>query len=93
MKAIMLAACGLALASCAGVQGIKGNDTGGIIPWSLETELHRHEIAQRGCDTWGKYAVITSVTRGYGNYIAYSCRFDPPRRYFRSRTTVLHSRG
>lgn len=79
MKALWVVALGLALASCAGVYGSKGNDTGGIIPWSPDAEIHKWEMAQAGCDTWGKYAVITSVTRGYGNYIAYACRTDPPR--------------
>lgn len=58
---------------------IKGNDTGGIISWSPENRRAMHAIAQTNCGWYGKYAVITSVTHGYGNYIGYVCRFAPPR--------------
>jgi len=85
MKALSVVVLSLALASCAGVYGPKGNDTGGIIPWSPDAELHKMEIAQAGCDGWGKYALITSVVRGYGNYIAYTCQIDPPRHWRRAR--------
>jgi hypothetical protein len=61
--------------------GSWGNDTGGIIPWSRETERMAYAIAQDNCAAWNKYAVIRSVRRVPGDYIAYACRFDPPRWY------------
>jgi hypothetical protein len=77
-KAVLLAALGLVLASCVGVYGPKGNDTGGIIPWTPMNEEMALEIANRDCNWWGKYAVITSMRRVPGDYIVYTCRFDEP---------------
>ena len=76
MKAVVLVALGLTLGACAGVAGPKGNDTGGIIPWSPDAERAARHIARDNCAPYGKYAVITSVHRVYGDYIAYVCRFD-----------------
>ena len=73
----VLAAMALPLMSCAGVYGPWGNDTGGIIPWSPEAEHNALELAQANCARHRKYAVITSVHRQYGDYIAYRCQWDP----------------
>jgi hypothetical protein len=81
MKAVFAAALGLTLASCAGVHGPVGNDTGGIIPWSPAAERASLEIADRNCAPYRKYAVITSVHRVYGDYIGYICKFERPRRH------------
>jgi len=78
------AAALLMLANC-GVFGAKGNDTGGIIPWSPESEQQALEIAQADCGAYGKYAVITSVHRQYGDYIAYACSWKPVRVPYRAR--------
>ena len=59
----------------ADLYGLVGNDTGGIIPWSPLTELHRREIAARHCAWYRKYPVITSVHRQYGDYIGFRCLF------------------
>lgn len=75
--ALLMLATGIA--AC-GVHGPKGNDTGGIIPWSVEAERDALAIAQTNCDRYNKYARITSMRRVYGDYIDYECRFDPPRR-------------
>ena len=75
----------LMLANC-GVYGPKGNDTGGIIPWSPIAEQQALDTAQADCGAYGKYAVITSVHREYGDYIAYSCSWRPvpaSHRYYR----------
>ena len=78
-KALLLTALGLLLASC-GVYGMKGNDTGGIIPWAPESEHMAAEIAQNNCAWYGKHAVIANVHRVPGDYIVYACQFEPPRR-------------
>ncbi len=75
----LIGTLGVALASCVGVYGPKGNDTGGIIPWSTDNERMAMQIAQVNCSAYNKYAVITSAHRQYGDYIAFECRFDPPR--------------
>ena len=76
---LLVATLGLALASCVGVSGHKGNDIGGIIAWSPENEQMARQLAQENCGWFRKYAVITSIVRGYGNYISYECRWNPRR--------------
>ena len=61
------------------VWGPKGNDTGGIIPWSLENERDSFAIATAQCGRWNKFPVATSIHRVPGDYIAYRCVWDPPR--------------
>ncbi len=82
-------ALGLLLASntAEAWMGPRGNDTGGIIPWypGRETMATAREYAKSECAFWGKYAVITSVRRSPGDYIAYRCQFDPPRGRYRRR--------
>jgi hypothetical protein len=55
----------------------RGNDTGGIIPWSCENEVQAFEIASGFCAGHGKYARITSVQRMEGDYIAFTCLWRP----------------
>lgn len=78
-RTFLLAATALAVTSC-GVYGSKGNDTGGIIPWSPESEAMALVTANNNCNMYNKSARITSVRRVYGDYIAYECRFDGPLR-------------
>lgn len=54
-----------------------GNDTGGIIPWSCETEALAKQIAADYCARWDKYPRITSVHRQFGDYIAFRCLWSP----------------
>ena len=61
------------------VWGPKGNDTGGIIPWSPENERDSFEIATAQCARWNKFPIATSISRRPGDYIAYKCVWDPPR--------------
>jgi hypothetical protein len=82
MKAALVASVmgATLLASAAGayeVSSVKGNDTGGMMPWSCEAELVAQEVAGNHCKFWGKYARITSVHRQYGDYIAFSCQWTP----------------
>ena len=75
--AVLAAALSLTLASCVGVYGPKGNDIGGIIPWSPEAEANALDIAQNNCARFNKYALITSIHRMYGDYIAFNCLWRP----------------
>src|SRR5215813_2512639 len=77
-QAVPVAVLGLTLASCVGVYGPKGNDVGGIIPWSPEAERYALDIAQSNCGRFNKFAVITSIHRVYGDYISYACWWKPP---------------
>lgn len=78
-QVILLAVLGLVLASC-GVYGPKGNDVGGIIPWSPEAEAAALDTAQANCGRFNQYAVITTIHRVYGDYISYACQWNPPKR-------------
>ncbi len=69
----------------AGVWGSKGNDTGGIIPWTPENEKNAFAIATANCKTWNKFPVPTSIHRIPGDYIAYQCVWDEPRQMRGSR--------
>jgi hypothetical protein len=59
--------------------GLTGNDTGGIIQWTPETDLIYRDIAAVHCARWHRFASITSVHRSYGDYIGFQCIYD--RRY------------
>ena len=60
------------------VWGHKGNDTGGIIPWSPENEANAFQMAADQCARWGKFPVASSLHRRPGDYISYKCVWDPP---------------
>ena len=85
-RLVALAACALTLAACSGIYGPKGNDTGGVIPWSLDNEAMMLMLAGDACGYYGKRAVITSIHRVYGDFITYACEFGPPleRRAYRA---------
>jgi hypothetical protein len=67
----------LMVATSANAQVYRANDTGGIIPWSCETEAAAPEIAAAYCARWAKYPRITSVHRHFGDYIAFNCLWNP----------------
>ncbi len=75
-RLILLAFATAMLPGFVGIHGAKGNDTGGIIPWSHEAEATAMVTANNNCGLYGKYARITSIRRVYGDYIVYECRFD-----------------
>ena len=54
--------------------GVKGNDTGGIIPWSPGIEEIALAMVSDHCGRYGKYGVITSVHPWPGDYIGFVCR-------------------
>ncbi|MEA2907122.1 MAG: hypothetical protein QOC56_1369 [Alphaproteobacteria bacterium] len=56
---------------------VKGNDTGGIIPWSCENEAAARELAGAHCAGYRKYARITALKRQYGEYISFHCLWNP----------------
>jgi hypothetical protein len=70
-----------------GPYGLKGNDTGGIIPWTPVVNMFYREVAADHCARFSKVARITSVHRRIGDYVGFTCRFprgyDPVKyRYF-----------
>ncbi|MGH6665531.1 MAG: hypothetical protein ACREB2_11615 [Pseudolabrys sp.] len=80
-KLLIVALASVALACCTGPgPGLTGNDTGGIITWSPEHQQAARDWAGEQCARYGKYARITSIHRQYGDYIGFSCVFDPRKR-------------
>lgn len=61
--------------------GVTGNDLGGIIQWTPESERFYRHIAVEHCARFNRYAGISSVRYVYGQYIGFLCvydrRFDP----------------
>jgi hypothetical protein len=56
---------------------VKGNDTGGIIAWSCESEAAARAIAAEHCAWYDKGARITGVHRQVGEYISFACLWNP----------------
>jgi hypothetical protein len=61
---------------------VKGNDTGGIITWSCESEAAARAIAAEHCAWYGKSARITGVHRKYGEHISFNCLWNPRSAHF-----------
>jgi hypothetical protein len=59
--------------------GVRGNDSGGIIPWSPEIADVYRDIAAGFCAHFDKVSAITSVHDTYGDYVGFRCYF--PRGY------------
>ena len=57
-----------------GGYGVKGNDTGGIIPYVRGADEYALQLAGSHCMQYGKYAVITSVHPWPDDYIGFVCR-------------------
>ena len=57
-----------------GGSGVRGNDTGGVIPWQPGADEYALHLAGSHCIRYKKYAVITSVHPWPGDYIGFVCR-------------------
>jgi hypothetical protein len=76
----ILALCG-ALASAPAradwVPAFKGNDTGGIIAYTLATQTDARQLAVAHCASYGKVVKFLAVDARYGGYLSFSCRWVP----------------
>ena len=59
------------------VPPFKGNDTGGIIAYSLATQSDARQVAVDHCARYGKVVKFLSVGPQYGGYISFACRWVP----------------
>jgi hypothetical protein len=59
------------------VPAFKGNDTGGIIAYSLTGTTDIRSLAINHCASYGKVAKFLAVEPHYGGYISFSCRWLP----------------
>ena len=55
----------------------KGNDTGGIIAYSLTGQVDTRALAINHCASYGKVVKFLAVEAHYGGYISFACRWLP----------------
>jgi len=80
-----LVAVGLSAAAGAGaaradifpIPPVKGNDTGGIIAYSVATQADVREIAVAHCAQYGKVVKFLGAQAYDGGYISFACRWVP----------------
>ena len=56
---------------------VKGNDTGGIIAYSMATQVDARQLAVDHCARYGKVVKFLAVQPYEGGYISFSCRWVP----------------
>jgi hypothetical protein len=59
------------------VPPFKGNDTGGIIAYSLTTQTDIRSLAIDHCASYGKVVKFLAVEPHEGGYISFACRWLP----------------
>jgi hypothetical protein len=59
------------------VPPFKGNDTGGIVAYSLARQVDIRQLAVDHCAYYGKVVKFLSVDHQYGGYISFACRWVP----------------
>jgi hypothetical protein len=59
------------------VPPFQGNDTGGIIAYSMATQVDARQVAVDHCARYGKVAKFLAVQGYEGGYISFSCRWVP----------------
>jgi hypothetical protein len=76
----MFALCGVlacAPARADWVPAVKGNDTGGIIAYTVATQADARQIAVDHCASYGKVVKFLAVDPRYGGYLSFACRWVP----------------
>lgn len=85
--AILAAACAFALSAPAQADWVppfKGNDTGGIISYSLYQQgVNIKALAVDHCAQYGKGVKLTGSDAQYGGYISFACVWVHPGHYQR----------
>jgi hypothetical protein len=59
------------------VPSFKGNDTGGIIAYSLATQTDARTLAVEHCAYYGKVVKFLAGEPHYGGYLSFACRWVP----------------
>ena len=78
--ASLVAICGVlagAPARADDVPPFKGNDTGGIIAYSMATQQDARQLAVDHCAFYGKVVKFLAVQPYDGGYISFACRWVP----------------
>ena len=79
--AVSLVAMGASLAVAPAradwIPAVKGNDTGGIIAYTLATQADARQLAVDHCARYGKVVKFLGVQPNYGGYVSFACRWVP----------------
>jgi hypothetical protein len=78
--ACLVAICGMlagAPARAGWVPPFKANDTGGIIAYSLATQVDARQLAVDHCAGYGKVVKFLAVQPYPGGYLSFACRWVP----------------
>jgi hypothetical protein len=78
--ASLVAVCGMlagAPALADTVPPFRGNDTGGIIAYSLTAQTDIRSLAIAHCASYGKVVKFLAVEPHDGGYISFACRWVP----------------
>ena len=59
------------------VPPFKGNDTGGIIAYSLAQRTDARLLAVDHCASYGKVVKFLAIDAQYGGYVSFACRWVP----------------
>ncbi len=76
----LVAVCGMLASSPAladWVPPFKGNDTGGIIAYSLASQTDARQLAVDHCAQYGKVVKFLAVDAREGGYVSFACRWVP----------------
>ena len=78
--ACLVAMCGMlagAPAQADWVPPFKGNDTGGIVAYSMATQQDARQLAVDHCAYYGKVVKFLAVQSYPGGYLSFACRWVP----------------
>ena len=67
------------------VPPFKGNDTGGIIAWTLAQQVDARQLAADHCARYGKLVKRLATQPYYGGYISFACVWPRAERVLRVR--------
>jgi len=59
------------------VPSFRGNDTGGIIAYSVAMQSDARQLAVNHCASYGKVVKFLAIDAREGGYISFSCRWVP----------------
>ena len=59
------------------VPPFKGNDTGGIIAYTLSTQADSRHLDVYNCARYCKVVKFLGVQPNYGGYVSFACRWVP----------------
>ncbi|QOZ23523.1 hypothetical protein CI1B_24990 [Bradyrhizobium ivorense] len=83
VAACLVAVCGMLAALPAQadwlqtVPPFKGNDTGGIVAYTLAAQTDARQLAVDHCARYGKVVKFLSVQAHPGGYLSFACRWVP----------------